>query len=553
MKKTRNLLIILIVIIMLFSLCACNGGTQQTTASETESQAVTQGATENTSEPESTEYVYTGSAPLVEEKTTLTIATHTGSLESLAPADNDLPIYQALEELTNVHIEWEVTPSATYQEVTSTRLAAGQDLPDIYNLTGISDYNELGKDGVILELTDLLEEYAPNTNAWLAEEDNRIFSALLRNTDGEIYAIQSWNVPDTLSVGIMYNKTWLDTLGEDVPTTYEELYELLVLFNQNDMNGNGLEDEIPLTNAVPWMTNFMGNLFGLQLAFGNGYQADKDGVVTCDYIDERYKEYLTFMNQLYTEGLFDMEYLTNNWQITYEKIANDQVGAVIAWGTFAQTFNTMHPAGDEDGSIAIFAPTIPLEGPYGDKYILRRIGLGGDPMAITKDCNDPATAMKWLDFVFAGEEAFTLQYWGIEGETYEVKDETKVKIQPESGTWEELMASIGGIQPPWAYRQSRENILALYQSYAAEADEIQQPYYKDPFPQLPLTEEETETYNLYLTDITTYINEWQAKFITGQEPIDMFDEYVKALKNLNIDELIAINQARYDRYLDSIG
>ena len=550
MKK--QIISILLVAVMLLSLSACKDETEQTASSaEATKEAVTQATDEATTETEDIEYVYTGTAPLVEEKTTLTVATHSGHSEVYPAADNELAFYAALEELTNVHIEWEVTPSATYQEVTTTRLASGQDLPDIYNLTGISDYNELGKDGVILDLVGLTDDYAPNTKAWLAEEENQIFAALLKNTDGEMFALQSWAVPNTLSVGIMYNQTWLDELGVQVPTTYLELYDLLVLFNENDMNGNGIEDEIPLTNAVPWMVNFMGNLYGLQLAFGNGFQADDSGTVTCDYIDDRYKDYLTFMNQLYEEGLFDMEYLSNNWQITYEKIANDQVGAVIAWGTFAETFNTMHPDGNEDGSVAIFVPSVPLEGPYGDQYILRRIGLGGDPMAITKDCQDTATAMKWLDFVFASEEAYELQYWGVEGITYEVVDGEKTKIEVEDGTWESLIISIGGLQPPYAHKQSADNILGLFTDYVKEANEEQQDFYKDPFPQLPFTEEETEINNLYATDITTYINEMSAKFITGQETLDNFDGYVEALKNLHIDELIAINQARYDRYLES--
>lgn len=50
------------------------------------------------------------------------------------------------------------------------------------------------------------------------------------------------------SNGIQFiNKAWLDQLGLEVPTTTEELYELLCAFRDNDMNGNGdTTDEIPL-------------------------------------------------------------------------------------------------------------------------------------------------------------------------------------------------------------------------------------------------------------------------------------------------------------------
>ena len=39
------------------------------------------------------------------------------------------------------------------------------------------------------------------------------------------------------------------------------------------------------------------------------------------------------------------------------------------------------------------------------------------------------------------------------------------------------------------------------------------------------------------------------KFIHGKDSLDMFDQYVKSVKNMGIDEAIAIKQAQYDRYM----
>lgn len=43
------------------------------------------------------------------------------------------------------------------------------------------------------------------------------------------------------------NKKWLDAVGAEVPTTTEEFAEVLRLFKENDPNGNGEADEIPMT------------------------------------------------------------------------------------------------------------------------------------------------------------------------------------------------------------------------------------------------------------------------------------------------------------------
>ena len=64
------------------------------------------------------------------------------------------------------------------------------------------------------------------------------------------------------SNGIQFiNKAWLDQLGLEVPTTTEELYEVLCAFRDNDMNGNGdTTDEIPLElcekNWAAYVINF---------------------------------------------------------------------------------------------------------------------------------------------------------------------------------------------------------------------------------------------------------------------------------------------------------
>ena len=50
---------------------------------------------------------------------------------------------------------------------------------------------------------------------------------------------RSWEV-------MMINKTWLDKLGLEVPSTLGELEEVLKAFKEKDPNGNGKADEIPM-------------------------------------------------------------------------------------------------------------------------------------------------------------------------------------------------------------------------------------------------------------------------------------------------------------------
>lgn len=69
-----------------------------------------------------------------------------------------------------------------------------------------------------------------------------------------------------------------------------------------------------------------------------------------------------------------------------------------------------------------------------------------------------------------------------------------------------------------------------------------------PFPTLFLTvEEQTEISGLN-SDLKTYVNQMEAKFITGAEPLTGWDNYVATVKKMGGERMVEINQAAYDRW-----
>ena len=51
------------------------------------------------------------------------------------------------------------------------------------------------------------------------------------------------------------NKTWLENLGLEMPTTTEEFENVLKAFKDQDPNGNGVADETPLSGSITgWNT-----------------------------------------------------------------------------------------------------------------------------------------------------------------------------------------------------------------------------------------------------------------------------------------------------------
>lgn len=141
--------------------------------------------------------------------------------------------------------------------------------------------------------------------------------------DGHIYYVCGTNVPYNYQPCLMVNMKWLNDAGLEVPTTLDEMVEVLRYFRDHDMNGNGdTTDEIPMSITSAFLPYMFGPAFGLDLV--SGYFVNDDGVVEYGaYDSENYKAYLEFLNGLYEEKLLEVEYTTLTRDQIIERFAND--------------------------------------------------------------------------------------------------------------------------------------------------------------------------------------------------------------------------------------
>ncbi len=61
---------------------------------------------------------------------------------------------------------------------------------------------------------------------------------------------------------------------------------------------------------------------------------------------------------------------------------------------------------------------------------------------------------------------------------------------------------------------------------------------------------EKDRMNTIMQDIQTYKFETVLKFMMGTEPLSTFDEYVQKIRDMGIDEVLAIQQKRYDELVN---
>ena len=161
---------------------------------------------------------------------------------------NDKLVYKMAEEATGIHVNWIEVEAAAAGERLTVMLAA-KDQPDVYLGMMLAD-GMVANANMFYDLSEegLLETYAPDVLAVMEEIKEDIgldIYTSLKQTDGSIRGLptNSANSPTSDAQGItVINKAWLDKLGLEIPTTTEELYDVLCAFADNDMNGNGIKD-----------------------------------------------------------------------------------------------------------------------------------------------------------------------------------------------------------------------------------------------------------------------------------------------------------------------
>lgn len=456
----------------------------------------------------------------------------------------DMPVLKSYEELSNVNIDWTMMQYQSVSEKKNLLFANRTGLPDAFfgQIFTNDDLVTYGEKGLILPLNDLIDEYAPHIKAVL--DTNIDMKRAMVSPDGNIYSIASyeWNPHLIFHYKQWINKDWLDELGLEMPTTVEELHNVLKSMKGKDLNGNGIEDEIPLSMEPSSIIHFLAPW---------GVESDiivRDGVVKSGYLEPGFREGISWLADLYSEGLIDKELFTQ----TYAQFCAKGGAEDPKIGFFVRMASSQIVG----KNVASYDAVPALEGPDG-KWIS---GCGSmfvtGKFTLPVDCSNPAVCMRWVDYLYTKEGQMQFSR-GVEGKGWETNDDGSISIlDPPSGSYPDFRAAMcpGGTAP--TYKDENSNV--KFQPSDEELKVICETLYEDYLPkeQYPLnifyTSEESKIRSRIVTTIDNFTDEYVARFITGDLDINSdkdYNEFVKNLNKLGIEDLIKVNQEAYTRYL----
>lgn len=476
----------------------------------------------------------------------------------IAPSDpNEKLINQRLEEKTNVHINWKNFTRDVFVEKRNLAVASGA-LPDAIFNADYSDYEllKLAKDGSIIALNDLIEQHMPNLKKVLEEAPE--YRSMITAPDGNIYAFpwieelgsgkERIQAVDSMP---WINMEWLKNLGLEMPTTTEELKKVLIAFKTEDPNGNKQADEIPLSFINKPGAEDLAFLFA---SFGLGENPDHavvsdDGKVIFTAAEEGYKEAVQFINELYQEGLIDIEAYTQDWSTYLAKGKDQKYGLYFSWDKANIT-----------GANDSYEIMPPLAGPDGEINVTRTngLGLGRGKMVVTSANKNLESTAKWVDQLFDPLQSVQ-NNWGTYGDEtqqniFELDEASNsLKHLPLEGTAPVELREKTSVGGPLAILDS------YYGQHTTMPDDakgrmdiiknIMAPHMKaeNVMPSVFNSIEELDRLTTIETNLFAYVLRMRTEWYQNGKVNEQWDEYLKELDRLGLQEWLEIKQGGYDR------
>ncbi len=356
---------------------------------------------------------------------------------------DDNPLTKWLEEQTGVDIVFKIFAGSSTDISTQIMLmlTGGEDVPDILQLTSMSssERSDMVNEGYFANLAGYFMTHAHymSTAMELASKDDPVkrmimmdnlqqYTACMQSL--KVYGLPTFvdTATDLINTECVINKDWLDKLGLQIPTTVDELYDVLVAFRDRDPNGNGKKDEVPLMGLHDAMgrgiENFLINPF-IQYAF-NVKVMIEDGKAYCPYSQDEYREALIFINKLVKEGLLS--------EMAFSASATDLIRMLNPEGSEPQTVGmaTLWITNDfkeYSNAMDSYVPVAALKD---------ATGRGGysffDPTQvrcrwnITADAENVTLAFQFMDFLYS-PEAYMRQRYGEEGVDWDWIENTEFK------------------------------------------------------------------------------------------------------------------------------
>lgn len=469
-------------------------------------------------------------------------------LENQAIDFNSMWFYQQLEEETGVHVDFEDIKDADWSTRVSLMFASGNYRDMV--LRGFLDTEDYGvSQGLVLPLEDYLEEHMPNYFSRLNMDGA---GDAIPSSDGHSYYVGFLLSQNINTDGHFFiNRTWLDKLGLDAPTTIDELTEVLRAFKTQDPNGNGLNDEIPYQATFDDCNTGIYNTFahwGIPMNDQFIFIGDNNQVHFAPE-EDGFRECLEWLHLLCSEGLLDVECITQGSNLWGAKVNNDTAGYFSYWRLGNTVLN--------DSIASQFECILPVSAQGRQAKLCRVDDVVEFGAALTRQNRDIHASLRWLDAQFETENMLVAQN-GPLNDTLRLREDGRYEVVyvPETNDLYERVPVICGqffapddyyesIYMPAPHRLEKSAYSEIYENAGVLEDKS---YRTLTYVMTKTSNESARLLQLH-TQIKTLLDSALVDFMTCGVTDESFSAFMTSLKEAGSAEYKAIYQTAYNRHL----
>ena len=489
--------------------------------------------------------------PITDEEYTMTFL-YSRAQGHADPAERELVFYKRLRELTNIKIDWVIVPGAVRKEKINIMLASG-DYPE--GMLGFSldsdQVAELGKQGIALRWNDLIDKYMPNFQKVI--EQRPLVLNSIADLDGDIYHLPYVNEYSQETNGLPHsyvvNKSFLDNLNLEIPSTKEELVNVLRAIKENDANGNGdPDDEIPFSfiwnNWARSLEPFFG-MFGINYSKNRHIMLEDDKVIYYPATED-FRTAIKWINSLYTQGLLDVEGFTQDWNTYIAKHQENIMGFVIDW-----TLESMDGGNPELAAALQFIP--PIIG--SDKTIWPKqyySGIGTPRFVMTDKVKSPEIMARFIDTFYEPDWSMQVCYGPYDINLKRTPTSITYIEPPKGMTLDDYRGTETTMFAPYAILRPGLADIFPYDRYAQQKVDANKEYYKSLvppqiMPPLRMSKEDKQEEAILRTDLTRFVNEKTSRWILNEANIDdEWNDFLATLNNMQMNRYLELNQKYYE-------
>ncbi|MDC0752036.1 ABC transporter [Enterococcus innesii] len=533
MKKMHKFLTGSIVLGSMFALTACDGETNKEAKTDADGNIVMtigQQTQPNSKLPEGDSYADNAYRRLIKEELGV-------SIESAFEANGD-----------------------DFTRQVSLAIASG-DLPDVM-VVSRDEMEELADNDLIAHLTDVYEEYASDNIKSIYESFDNV------QIDSAKIDDQLMGLPGTANdFGpnlVWLRQDWLDDLNIKLDEdgnhaiTLDELETTAKTFKEKDAGGTGKTQGLAFAN---WLTSDSHGgsgytataIFNSFNSYPKNYLVGEDGQLVYGSNTEETKESLSYVKQLFDEGVLDDQFGTRTYDDINAMMINGELGIIPGPWHLSDWALVQAKTANPDATFTPYA----IESSDGQVNGVSKPGVGGY-VVVSKDFSNPELVVKIINLLFDEvpnsadmekdyPEIYAYAQQAVDGSVRPVNIEMFKNLSEISDAVEASQAAEGEINiddiSSFTVKNNAEKIKA-YLDDPSNADPTDWAVYASRLLAVDNVMNSVREENIYneVTPFTTFETikaserngaqiskleeETFIKFVTGEESLDNFSSYV---------------------------